>query len=98
MRLLRPAEGPPSAAAAAPDPPLPLCQIRALVEAPAAAGKPAAGAQGVEERAALSVLVSYLDETLRGLEQGRPPKVPEESAMPEFKEPDNTNDAGDDSW
>jgi len=51
-----------------------------------------------EERAALSNLETWLDATLKELNAGRALTEPPEADMPVFKEPDNTADAGDDSW
>ena len=51
-----------------------------------------------EERAALSNLETWLENALASLRQGQPLTEPEDAQMPAFKEPDNTEDAGGDSW
>ena len=51
-----------------------------------------------EERAALSNLTTWLEATRAELAARRPLQPPTDADMPAFKEPDNTNDAGDDSW
>ena len=56
-------------------------------------------ADAPEEKAALSNLETWLENTHAGLRQGRPIPEPAEMEMPAFKEPDNTSDARDDnSW
>ena len=51
-----------------------------------------------EERAALSNLETWLADALKQLQAGKPLQEPAEADMPVYKEPDNTADAGDDSW
>lgn len=70
--------------------------LRAVVDGATTAG--VSGGQGAEERAALAVLDSWLDDTAHELERRGRLRPPEEKAMPEYKEPDDTSDARDDSW
>ena len=55
-------------------------------------------ADAPEEKAALTNLETWLDDTLKQLNAGRGLTPPAEIEMPVFKEPDNTDDARDDSW
>ena len=48
--------------------------------------------------AAISNLDTWVATALEQLQSRRPLAVPPEKEMPEFKEPDNTGDAGDDNW
>ena len=55
-------------------------------------------ADAPEEKAALSNLETWVDETRKTLAAGRGLPQPPEAEMPVFKEPDDTNDAQQDSW
>ena len=56
------------------------------------------GAQGADERAALAVLRSWAENTLRLLSHGKQLHPPDEAGMPDFKVADDTRDAGEDAW
>ena len=70
-----------------------------LLSETVAAAQGADGTQGAEESTALALLSSWVDDTLRELQCGRRLPPPDEASMPDFKEPDDTNDArGGDYW
>ena len=55
-------------------------------------------ADAPEEKAALSNLETWLGNTMKELNARRPLVEPEEAKMEVFKEPDDTSEAGGDSW
>jgi len=73
-----------------------LPMLKAVVDQASSAG--VSGGQGAEERAALAVLDAWLGEALTELERKGRLRPPEEKQMPEYREPDDTSCAQDDSW
>ncbi|KAL1521372.1 hypothetical protein AB1Y20_021038 [Prymnesium parvum] len=53
---------------------------------------------GAEERGAVSVLESFVEEALAAIAGGRGPEVPKAADMLVFKAPDDTREVQDDSW
>ena len=51
--------------------------------------------RGAEERAAMALLQNWLQDTLTSIDSGQGLQAPgDEAALPDFKEPDDTREAG----